>query len=267
MSNEIVRYDNAFNMQPLRKFNNANLNLLLSICSKLRGKKEAEVTFSFHEIRLMANINKNLTTDELTDKILELNAKLLATTSEIRTEHEIIQFALFSYFKINKDNQTLSIKLNSDYSYLVNGLVKGFTRFQLEEFKSLRSTYSKELYRRLKQYRSTGIFRIKISELRHQLSVPSSYKASQLFEKVINPAVAELSPIIGLRYEKIYSQTGKRGRPRIDSIKFIFEKETIIKTNNETNKNSEENKKMEEFKNQHEGLTPWQAFKKTLHLK
>lgn len=52
--------------------------------------------------------------------------------------------------------------MNSRFSFLLNDLTSQFTRFELAEFTALRSSYDKECYRRLKQYRKTGVWKVSL---------------------------------------------------------------------------------------------------------
>ena len=47
--------------------------------------------------------------------------------------------------------RTLTVSVNSRFSFLLNDLTSQFTRFELAEFTALRSSYAKECYRRLEQ--------------------------------------------------------------------------------------------------------------------
>ena len=50
------------------------------------------------------------------------------------------------------------VAVNPRFSFLLNDLTSQFTRFELAEFTALKSSYAKETYRRLKQYRQTGVW-------------------------------------------------------------------------------------------------------------
>lgn len=74
--------------------------------------------------------------------------------------------------------------------------MKGYTIFELQEFVGLQSKYAKNLYRILKQWRTTGEFVFyNIDNLRLKLDVPDSYANKRLMEKVIKPAVIEIQEL------------------------------------------------------------------------
>ena len=75
--------------------------------------------------------------------------KLLNLSIRIETEDRI-NFILFTKYEIIKKQKTILIKINEDFKFLLNKFISNFTRFELNEFISLKSSYSKEIYRRLK---------------------------------------------------------------------------------------------------------------------
>lgn len=97
--------------------------------------------------------------------------------------------------------------MNSDYTYLFNELQE-WTRFSLEQYTHFDSTYSKTIFRLLKQYRTIGHRKFKIDEFRRLLDIPKSYKISNIDTRIIKIAREELTPIFhGLTIVK-----EKRGR-------------------------------------------------------
>ena len=154
MSDEIVKYSNQFNNQALRKFTALDLDLLMAIASRVRDKGTDEVAFTFEELKRLAGLQRNMTNDEFAKQIANVNRRLLALNFEFQNEeHDIIQFALFAGFVTSPTKRTLTVSVNSRFSFLLNDLTSQFTRFELAEFTALRSSYAKECYRRLKQYR------------------------------------------------------------------------------------------------------------------
>ncbi|MFR0557245.1 replication initiation protein [Pseudoscardovia radai] len=226
MANEIVKYSNQFNAQALRKFTGTDLDLLMAIASRVRDKGADTVTFDFSELRSLAGLRKNLTNQELADCIIEVNRRLLALNFELHDEDTTIQFALFQTFKTSVKSATLEVSVHPTFRFLLNDLTSQFTRFELRQFTGLKSSYAKETYRRLKQYRSTGVWRVSVSEFRRLLDVPASYRVSHLEQRVLRPIEEELGPLMHLEIERVYRKTGAgRGRRRLTALVFRFDKE------------------------------------------
>ncbi|WP_318794174.1 replication initiation protein, partial [Bifidobacterium longum] len=106
--------------------------------------------------------------------------------------------------------------------FLLNDLTSQFTRFELAEFTALRSSYAKECYRRLKQYRQTGVWKVSLEDFRRLLDVPKSYRPSEINKYVLKPIEEELGPLLNLKVHRKYLKK-KPGRGRASLVGFEFE--------------------------------------------
>ena len=212
MSNEIVKYSNQFNAQALRKFTALDLDLLMAIAARVRDKEIDEVTFTFEELRQLAHVKKNLTDKELAARIVEVNDRLLACRFKFQDDSRTVQFTLFSGFETDWKTAKLLVAVNPRFSFLLNDLTSQFTRFELAEFTALKSSYAKETYRRLKQYRQTGVWKVSIEDFRRLLDVPESYQTCDLNKRVLKPIQDELGPLLNLVVHKKFRKGAGRGR-------------------------------------------------------
>ena len=222
MSNEIVKYSNQFNAQALRKFTALDLDLLMAIAARVRDKETGEVTFTFEELRQLAHVKKNLTDKELAGRIVEVNDRLLACRFRFQDDSRTVQFTLFSGFETDWKTAKLLVEVNPRFSFLLNDLTSQFTRFELAEFTALRSSYAKECYRRLKQYRQTGVWKVSLEDFRRLLDVPKSYRPSEINKYVLKPIEEELGPLLNLKVHRKYLKK-KPGRGRASLVGFEFE--------------------------------------------
>lgn len=228
MSNEIVKYSNQFNAQALRKFTALDLDLLMAIAARVRDKETGEVTFTFEELRQLAHVKKNLTDKELAGRIVEVNDRLLACRFRFQDDSRTVQFTLFSGFETDWKTAKLLVEVNPRFSFLLNDLTSQFTRFELAEFTALKSSYSKECYRRLKQYRQTGVWKVSIDEFRRLLDVPESYQARDLNKRVLKPIQDELGPLLNLVAHKKFQKKGSgRGGRSLVGFEFEFDPEKV----------------------------------------
>jgi len=216
---EIVKYHNHMNTVHFNGFNAIELNLLLSICSKIRDEGTHTVVYSFEDLRKLSQYTATATKsfvkslENTYDKLIKLNFK-------IGTEIHFTKFVLFTEYTIDSENQEVTISVNSKFSYILNELTANFTRFELNEFVSLQSKYAKNLYRLLKQYRSTGKVYFTIDDFKNKLAIPRSYALCDIDRKVLKPIQTELYPLFqNFRIEKVKSK--KRGTP-VTHIHFSF---------------------------------------------
>lgn len=188
----MIKYHNDMNVVAFKKFNQRELNIFFSICAFMKDKGDSTITFSYDEIKQMANLN--VPTNQVFEELLESTYdKLLQLKIGYVNKDIVEKFILFTGYKINKTDKLVNITINAQYQYILNELSKNFTVFELQEFNALVSSYSKNMFRLLKQYKSTGFYKVSIEEFRRLLDIPESYNMSKISVKVIDPIEKELS--------------------------------------------------------------------------
>lgn len=215
--NEIVKYHKDFeNKLVLKNFTASELNFLMAICTKVRDKKEDEVIFSFNELKNISNwTNKN---DKDFIHSLEMtNKKLIELTFRFENEKEIIMFVLFPTFHIDKDEKTLKVAVNKKFAYLLNNLSNNFNWYQLKDFTSLNSKYSKLLYKELMLFKDTGYRIFKIEDFRKKLDIPEKYRMTNIKQKVLTPIEEDFKHIFS-KFEIVKIKNGRD----IAQIRFNF---------------------------------------------
>ena len=215
--NEIVKYHKDFeNKLVLKNFTASELNFLMAICTKVRDKKEDEVIFSFNELKNISNwTNKN---DKDFIHSLEMtNKKLIELTFRFENEKEIIMFVLFPTFHIDKDEKTLKVAVNTKFAYLLNNLSNNFNWYQLKDFTSLKSKYSKLLYKELMLFKDTGYRIFKIEDFRKKLDIPEKYRMTHINQYVLKPIKEDLEHIFS-NFEIVKIKNGRE----IAQIRFNF---------------------------------------------
>ena len=221
--NEIVKYDNYLNALHFGTFSKQDYNFFMALCARAKEVGGKEVTLTFDYIKELSDYKRDRGADEFISELKRMNRKLTKITCELENEKEVLMFVLFNTFRIDKENETLTVTVNEPFRFILNGIVSDFTRFELAEFVSLDSRYSKTLYRKLKQFRTTGYYTAGVNELRELLGCPTSYSNKHVMNKIIKPSVEELQKIWPtLSVETLYEK--KRGRP-VKGYTFTFKRE------------------------------------------
>lgn len=230
--NEVVKYDNYMNSLKFTGFTVTDFNFLMMLCNKMRDKDTTEITISFEELRQKTNYTRTSISKFVSD-LERMNNKLMKVTCKLKTETRIIMFVLFPTFDINLENQTVTVSVNEKFKFILNELIKNFTRFDLKEFVTLESKYSKTLYRLLKQFKSTGKLEMTLDDFRKKLDCPISYSNKYLMDLIIKPVIKELQNYFtDLQCNVQYAR--KRGKP-VSGYIFTFKPEEIPKTKSEEN--------------------------------
>ncbi|EJG4482919.1 replication initiation protein [Enterococcus faecalis] len=236
MANEIVKYHHELNTIPLRKFTPVEMNLFFSIVSRMREKGDKTVRFTFDQLKDLSNYKATANVrfvDDLKatyEKILSLR---FGRKSESGLSYEM--FVMFTKFKINGDTSEpyVDIQIFEDALPLLNGL-DSWVRYSLQQFNELQSSYSKTMFRLLKQFRTKGFAYFSKEDFHELLDIPKSYKQPDIDKRVIKPIRQELTAIFkGLTIKKKYGKG--RGKPVI-GYQFTFKPE--IKKADDFNKHA-----------------------------
>lgn len=213
MANEIVKYENRLNHIPLRKFNSREMNLFFSIASRVREKGTDEIFFSFHDLKKLSGYTER--GEQFIKDLSSTYDKLLSINAWNDDGNTLTKFVAFTKYSIIRDQQLVVISVNPEFKGLFNQL-KNWTRFNLEQFTNLDSTYSKTMFRLLKQFRTQGWAEFSKETFFDLLDIPQSYwnSPSNIDKFILKPIKEELTPLfIGLTIRKKYGQG--RGKPVI----------------------------------------------------
>ena len=199
----MIKYHNDMNLIAFNDFSQRELNIFFSLCLLMKDKGTGEITLSYNDIKKI--IPERFESNKKFEEILEsVYDKLLRLRLETRDKNKIEKFILFTSYKIHVNEKIVTINTNSDYSYILNNLSKNFTLFELQEFNELSSTYSKHMFRLLKQYKHTGYYKVSVDEFKRLLNVPESYTMRKITDKILSIVLKELSDnFIDLKVNKI----------------------------------------------------------------
>jgi Protein involved in initiation of plasmid replication len=229
MTHEIVQYHNDFNTVPLRGINEREKRIVMALLHAVKGKDTEVVQLDFQTLRGLTgwdNKQGHRDNTEFVKYLTSLSKKIGQLQGTLRSDDglQVITFSLFPTFIIDgKNTNTLKVRINSEFKYLTN-LFDMFTAFELEDYNRMRTSYGQELYRLIKQYRTTGFYRVKVDDLRYLLSVPEGYSNAEMDRKVFSKTtVTDLTNAFSNFKIKQERGTG-RGRPII-GYTFTFDKE------------------------------------------
>lgn len=219
-----VKYQNEMNLVPLKNFNAKQMDLFFALCARMKDRGLDKVKFSFEELKELSDYKMTATKAFVAD-LEKLYKDMLNLSYRTENDDEIEYFVLFNGFKIDKKQKFVEVRVNQDLDYIINGLTTEFSRFELSAFTSIRSTYSKTLFRLLIQYQSTGYYIVSIKDFRELLNIPEYYKMGNIDQTVLKPSLKELNNYFeNLEVTKIKAKKGNK----IAKLEFTF---TGLKTN------------------------------------
>lgn len=212
MSEELVRYHNDLNSLSMRQWTAEEMDLFFSIVNRIQDKGTGILELDTNDLRVLANSEQR--TYRWVDTIEKFTNKAMNLIYKEDTPDVLYVSRLFARFKYDKNTDNLEVKVNDDFEYIVNKLTANFTVYELAEFTSLKSTYSKTMYRILKQWKSLGEKEFNIDQFRELLDIPKSYTSNNIKQRVIKPIEKELPQYFtGLKIKPIKKNT--QGTPVI----------------------------------------------------
>lgn len=228
MANEVVRYHNGLNQYGLRGFTPVEMDLFWAVCSKMKNKGTQVSTFNFSFFKEI--INSNERGPKFYDPLKSLADKLLRLNYVYEDEDVFDMIMLFQQFRVEKKAKTVTIQVSSRFEFVLNQIGDNFTRFELENMTRLKSSYTKELYRHLMQFKNKdkkGVWHVRMDDFREKLAIPDSYRMSDIDSRILKKAKKELCtaeagerPIFTkLRWEK----EKDKGSNKIQRIHIYFE--------------------------------------------
>lgn len=228
-SKEIVKYNNKLNDFSFATLNENQMNILFTIFAKMKYANDDNIIeFDVSEILELADIQtRNL---EYISTLLSSLKKLQTHTFQYLDEnkHELSQNVIFPVITINQKTKKLKIKINAKFKEIYLLDYSSYTRYDLAEFVYLSGTYTKIIYRLLKQFKRTGKLTINYDKFKQFLNIPASYRARDIDKQILQPALKELSkerdlfdtsriPFRNLKIEKIKSKC------KIETLIFTYD--------------------------------------------
>ena len=181
----LVKYNNDMNNVSFGKFKEKELDLFFSLCFKAKEQGTKKIKIDFSELRSLSSYqNRSLKRfvddlDNTYNKILGLNMK------KYIDEWTFIRFNLFTDYQINAKEQFITIQVHEEFSHILNNLLKNYTKFDLIDLVNLKSSYSKNMFRLLKQWESKKEKEFSLDELKDLLAIPKSYKISDIDKNIL----------------------------------------------------------------------------------
>lgn len=225
--NEVVKYSNELHELKFNSLNEAQQNVFFTLLQQFRKASGDTLELDFNKIFELAQIaNSSSYRKEILDKIGKLQE--FKFRYQINELGDLRQDVIFPSIETDSKNKVLRIRVSQGFKErYINSPLKGWTRYELAEFVNLNGTYTKTIYRYLKQYRQTGRWCIRYDDFKELLGIPESYQSCDIDKRILKPAIKELSAersLFDMRrtpFEKLVVIKHKKGR-EIEALEFCF---------------------------------------------
>lgn len=225
--NEVVKYSNELHELKFNSMNEAQQNVFFTLLQQFRKASGDTLELDFNKLFELAQISQGTNyRKEILDKIGKLQE--FKFRYQINELGDLRQDVIFPSIETDSKNKVLRIRVSRGFKErYINSPLKGWTRYELAEFVNLSGTYTKTIYRYLKQYRQTGRWCIRYDDFKELLGIPESYRATNIDQQILKPALKELSAernLFDMRrtpFEKLVVIKHKKGR-EIEALEFCF---------------------------------------------
>ncbi len=205
----IVKYNNDLNEIQFGSFTAKELDIFITVFNDIRlslgdedvkfnSEKRIMREYTFEELRNILQMPAHVYPRALFRKyLLSLGKKLNSLRCFFDTPTESGYISIFPTFAPLKQKDVLVIEVNPTYLYLMTNTTIHYTKFELDEYRSLSLVASKALYHKIKQYKMTGmVFFADIDEFRQMMALSDTSRSRDITTRIVEPAVLELQKII-----------------------------------------------------------------------
>jgi len=239
MTNETVKYHHDLDWIAKGKVSGldpTNANIFFALLHKFKDKGTREIEIGADELKALARWRGPRNLERYSKALEKICDDVISTYIKARDGNSFRMLALFTTFDYSDSTRILKAALSPEFSYILNNLEDNFTKFQLQEFLTLKTKYGKNLFRLLKEYRpkdtddpyySPPWREIPLERFKEFMGIPKSYRMTNITEYVIEPAIKDLNqwnlfPNIKWEYKR---EPGTRGRGggKVRAVRFDWQ--------------------------------------------
>ena len=216
-NNKLIIQDNALTMARY-EMTSLEKNIMYAVMEQI---EDIDLPTKFYTVSI-ANISEHTERRVRYDDFKDAITRLLTRDFTIKSpDGKLLQSTFIASAEYDTEG-SIEIEISVKLRPYLFALKKNFTIFGLEVAMSLKSKYSKRLYEMLCQFKSTGLFRVTIDELKERFELKSDqYERWSNFDKfILKTAQAEINEKAEFQFDY---RLKKRGR-KVNSVEFIFRK-------------------------------------------
>ena len=225
MKNTLLAQDNAltaarYEMTALEK------NIMYAVMGQIEDSDLATKCYKIAIADISQHTDRRLRNDDFRDAV----TRLLTRDFTIKTQDNTFLQSTFIASAEYDDRGMVEIEIGTKLRPYLFALKKNFTIFGLEVAMSLNSKYSKRLYEMLCQFKSTGVLRLSVSELKERFQLTNTegvehYTRWSNFERnVLKTAQKEINEKADFKFDYHLKTKGRK----IVAVEFVFRKPETV---------------------------------------
>lgn len=189
----VVTYHNDLNKTTLGMMSAQEQAVFFALCGRIKGRQREKMTVTFKEIEEMIGGNKigaskiQRIVDGVASKLIKMSVYMADESGE-----RLVHMNMFSTFIIDTKEKNVKMRVNSDFLYILNNISGNYTSFKLVNMLEIKGKYTRSMYRLLKQFEGTGVYRVSMDKFRTLVGIPDTFTTKNINQRVINPAIESL---------------------------------------------------------------------------
>lgn len=233
----LIQYNNELHKLNFSILTETQMNILFAIFQQISADnkdtkyevKENYVYMPLNEFLDLAEIST--TNKDFKNAVLDKLDILQSFKYRHYTTGTATQEIIFPLLHIDTKQNYIAVEVSRNFveQYIINEF-GGYTKYDYKELAYLNGTYTKTIYRYLKQFRNKGEWWIKYDDFKKLLNIPSNYQACNIDQRIIKPALKALSQPLNLfeitriPFENLKCKKIKNGK-KIEKLLFTFKKQ------------------------------------------
>lgn len=187
-------------------YTNHEINVILMIIARYKGESPLvlpieQLTAGFGESNANNKYLKNAITGILSKPLEYWNTD----------KNRCLIAALISSAKIDLVRRSVAFTFDPDMAKIIERDVKNYTTYEIKTILKLQSRYAKRIYLHCNAWRSTGLWIMKIDDLRKKLCCEDKYPNFADFKKrILDPAFDEINEKSEYTVETTFNKTGNK---------------------------------------------------------
>lgn len=174
----MIYYNNDFNNVVINGLRETDHRLLMIVISKLNRRGDEDVVIDGEEIRILGKF-EHWMPNQFEKFIESSGVKFIKKMKFIDNERRGKHVSLFSTWKYDVEEDTLTVRINKEYTYLTNNFERGnYSAIRTIDFSVLEGIYGQLLCRLLSQWRSVGKRVVSFDEFSRIMGLPKYLRDS-----------------------------------------------------------------------------------------
>lgn len=166
----LVKYHNDIQSLKINHLNKRELEFFIVLLYSVQNSQEkfVEIKYEYFRKKLGFLGESNKTIYKFLDNATN---KMLLQTIRISDDKKFLKFNFFNEFSSDVEKGILTMQVNSKFLYLINNLIKNYSYIKLEEWLSLKSKYSKLMYKKIREFKKIKYLKFSWFEFKKHLGL------------------------------------------------------------------------------------------------